>query len=163
MSYLAALAHAEDACPDCTTVRGRWCCTKASCNTEIDAHATLAMNSEAAQATTARHRADALVDIAYERRRQVEVESFTAERDDLYRRAELAGAAACYALAAARPTAPQVKREIEHAIAEVWPWDKHWWKPTTPRRDLVKAAALIVAEIERIDRAEARAKEEGGE
>jgi hypothetical protein len=34
-----------------------------------------------------------------------------------------------------------------------WPWDLKWWKPTTPRRDLVKAAALIVAEIERLDRA----------
>lgn len=27
------------------------------------------------------------------------------------------------------------------------------WKPTTSRRDLVKAAALILAEIERLDRA----------
>ena len=28
-----------------------------------------------------------------------------------------------------------------------------WFKPTTPRRDLVKAGALIIAEIERLDRA----------
>lgn len=27
-----------------------------------------------------------------------------------------------------------------------------WWKPTNRRRDLVKAAALILAEIERLDR-----------
>lgn len=32
------------------------------------------------------------------------------------------------------------------------PWDEKWWKPKNPRRDLVKAGALILAEIERIDR-----------
>jgi hypothetical protein len=32
-----------------------------------------------------------------------------------------------------------------------------WWKPKDRRRDLVRAAALIIAEIERLDRdAEAR-------
>jgi hypothetical protein len=34
-----------------------------------------------------------------------------------------------------------------------WPWSQDWWKPTNPRRDLVKAGALIAAEIERLDRA----------
>ena len=35
-----------------------------------------------------------------------------------------------------------------------WPasWSTDWWKPKTPRRDLVRAAALLIAEIERIDR-----------
>ncbi|HCE5729600.1 hypothetical protein ACP0KH_06585 [Pseudomonas aeruginosa] len=36
-----------------------------------------------------------------------------------------------------------------------WPWDKDWWKPTSARRDLVKACALALAEIERLDRAAA--------
>lgn len=31
-----------------------------------------------------------------------------------------------------------------------------WWKPGAPRRMLIKAAALIVAEIERLDRAAAK-------
>jgi len=30
--------------------------------------------------------------------------------------------------------------------------ERGWWKPKGPRRDLIRAAALIVAEIERIDR-----------
>jgi hypothetical protein len=30
------------------------------------------------------------------------------------------------------------------------------WQPETPRADLIKAAALIVAEIERLDRAEGK-------
>lgn len=34
-----------------------------------------------------------------------------------------------------------------------WPWGSSWWKPKDPRRDLVRAGALILAEIERIDRA----------
>lgn len=33
------------------------------------------------------------------------------------------------------------------------PWPDEWWKPAGPRRNLVKAGALILAEIERLDRA----------
>lgn len=32
-----------------------------------------------------------------------------------------------------------------------WPWSLNWFKPSSPRRDLVKAGALILTEIERID------------
>jgi hypothetical protein len=38
-------------------------------------------------------------------------------------------------------------------IASIWPWDRAYWKPRGPRNNLVKAGALILAEIERIDRA----------
>lgn len=41
----------------------------------------------------------------------------------------------------------------------IWPWDEHWWKSTTRRRDLVKAGALVAAEIERIDRLNAAMRE----
>lgn len=35
----------------------------------------------------------------------------------------------------------------------MWPWPASSpFKPSDPRRDLIKAAALIVAEIERLDR-----------
>jgi hypothetical protein len=39
-----------------------------------------------------------------------------------------------------------------------WPssWSRTWWKPSGGRRDLVKACALMVAEIERRDRAQAK-------
>lgn len=36
----------------------------------------------------------------------------------------------------------------------LWPWDREWWKPKDRRRNLVRAAALLIAEIERLDRAE---------
>ncbi|SUU02078.1 Uncharacterised protein [Acinetobacter baumannii] len=35
---------------------------------------------------------------------------------------------------------------------EYWPWDDCYWKPKSPRQDLVRAAALLIAEIERLDR-----------
>ena len=61
----------------------------------------------------------------------------------------MAKAAACYALDAGR--APQYRDNS--FTRSYWPWDWSWWKPRTPRKNLIRAAALIVAEIERIDRA----------
>lgn len=87
----------------------------------------------------------AIDDIAAERKRQREVEGYSFEHDDKYNSDQLARAAACYA----NPVYPL----IEHTFLPInWPWGQSWWKPTTRRRDLVKAAALIVAEIERLDR-----------
>ncbi|HIC2046395.1 TPA: ead/Ea22-like family protein [Klebsiella pneumoniae] len=81
-----------------------------------------------------------------ERKRQVAAEGWTPGHDDEYEHGELADAAGCYALSselfdcAGEPPRP-------------WPWPDEWWKPTNRRRDLVKAGALILAEIERLDRA----------
>ncbi|MFN3321313.1 MAG: hypothetical protein ACK43M_21435, partial [Allorhizobium sp.] len=46
-------------------------------------------------------------------------------------------------------------------MKELWPWGIEWWKPTDRRRDLVKAGALIIAEIERLDRAATEGKDNG--
>lgn len=43
---------------------------------------------------------------------------------------------------------------ITLAPLEPWPWEAQWWKCAHPRRTLVKAAALLIAEIERLDRLE---------
>ncbi|HDS4027166.1 TPA: hypothetical protein QH046_002050 [Klebsiella pneumoniae subsp. pneumoniae] len=88
----------------------------------------------------------AAADVLAERLRQVATEGWTPAHDDEYEHGELADAAGCYALSselfdcAGEPPRP-------------WPWPDEWWKPTNRRRDLVKAGALILAEIERIDRA----------
>lgn len=87
-------------------------------------------------------------DVIMERSRQVLVEDYTHEHDDGHTDGELARAAASYALFQSTPGL------FLENISRLWPWDWKWWKPTTPRRNLVKAAALIVAEIERIDRME---------
>lgn len=87
----------------------------------------------------------ALSDIIAERQRQQSAEGWTPEHDDKYQLRELTWAAMSYAGNSISPYA--------HAPF-AWPWQHVWWKPTNPRRDLVKAAALIAAEIERIDREE---------
>jgi hypothetical protein len=89
----------------------------------------------------------AMISIVDERIRQIEVEGWTSEHDDKYERDELARAAACYAVGEMIPDAS--------TGGTVWPWSEDGWKPTWPtdrRRELVKAGALIVAEIERLDR-----------
>jgi len=98
----------------------------------------------------------AIKEIEAERRRQIEVEGWSVEHDDKYRHDELATAAACYAAPEAVYWGPALSR----ATLE-WPWVAQWWKPSDGkrgrpldrRRDLVKAGALILAEIERLDRA----------
>jgi hypothetical protein len=101
-------------------------------------------------------------DVLAERQRQVDAEGWEPQRDDAYTRGQLAQAAACYALNAAVWAAHGNTVQREHyedlsPMPERWPWARKWWKPTTERRDLVKAGALILAEIERLDRAKEKA------
>lgn len=94
----------------------------------------------------------AVHDVIAERDRQITAEGWTPEHDDKYEDSQLSRAAAGYTVHAAG-NGYRTARAYQTAPAPVlWPWSPHWWKPTTPRRDLVKAAALILAEIERIDR-----------
>ncbi|AIP66720.2 hypothetical protein [Burkholderia thailandensis] len=91
---------------------------------------------------------DSARDVLAERRRQIEREGWTPARDDQYRDHELSCAAGCYAMyTLAYPAGDP---------PPAWPWAADWWKPTTHRRNLVKAGALILAEIERLDRSAAR-------
>ncbi len=92
----------------------------------------------------------AIEDIAAERRRQVEAEGWTPEHDDQHATGELACAAGCYAIHAGLPDRARVPKGY---APQDWPWSVSWWKPKDRRRDLIRAAALIVAEIERLDRA----------
>lgn len=88
----------------------------------------------------------ALADALAERQRQLDAEGWTPAHDDQYRNDELTRAAMCYLLG--NPGS--------------WPWEYRWWKPADRRRNLIKAAALIIADIERLDRA-ATATEGSGE
>lgn len=99
-------------------------------------------------------------DVLAERNRQVSVEGWTPAHDDAHTGGELATAGACYALGANVPQAERraltpAQMAAWHARATLWPWPLRWWKPKSERRDLVRAAALIIAEIERLDRARA--------
>lgn len=90
--------------------------------------------------------------IAEERWRQRVEEGWTLEHDDAHDQGEMARAAACYALIAGSLDRSSWRGEIPN----FWPWAAKWWKPKDRRRDLVKAGALIAAEIERLDRLAAK-------
>lgn len=100
----------------------------------------------------------AIADIVVERARQQTVKGWTVEHDDTHTAFELSRAAACYAWAASLPpealSAPPSAWFDMVMMRRLWPdWPELWWKPKDPRRNLIRAAALIVAEIERLDRA----------
>lgn len=88
----------------------------------------------------------AVRDVLAERQRQISAEGWTPEHDDTHVHGQMAAAALCY-----------LAEDISHWARQqahgcYWPWDAEWWKPADHRRNLVKAGALILAEIERLDR-----------
>lgn len=94
---------------------------------------------------------DAARDVLAERARQMNEEGFTPAHDDQYEPGTLATAAGCYGIwgwgdSGAHSTPGDDPKP--------WPWDRKWWKPSNLRRHCVKGAALYIAEIERIDRAQ---------
>lgn len=78
--------------------------------------------------------------IAAEREAHFSREGWTPERDDAYRKGELARAAVAYAFASYTNYC---------GIPRFWPWDRSCWKIANPIRILAKAGALIAAEIDR--------------
>ena len=84
--------------------------------------------------------------IASERKRQIINCRYTPKNDDVYIDGQLGCAASCYAI----PDGPDREKLLEFA----WLWCDNAWKPTPNNRikELVKAGALIVAEIERLQR-----------
>lgn len=95
-------------------------------------------------------RANVVRDILKERIRQVVDEKFDSTHDDDQTNNSLSSAAACYAITERH----YISKEI--ALRELWPWDNKWWKPKDQRSNLIRAAALIIAEIERLDRKDAQ-------
>ena len=91
----------------------------------------------------------AAVDVLKERCRQVDGEGYAPESDDGYTDYQLPRAAICYAIKAAGLPS--------HRATLYWPFPAPAFKPTERRANLVKAAALLLAEIERLDRAESAA------
>lgn len=95
----------------------------------------------------------AIKDVWLERERQITEEGWSAAHDDEHLPGHLARAGACYALYEASE-AKAFSEWLLSVIRSIWPFEWSWWKPKDRRRNLVRAAALIIAEIERLDRAE---------
>lgn len=111
--------------------------------------------------------------ILAERRRQRAVEGYDNAHDDGHVDGELRIVAQAYYWHAvgsnslAYQLVPIVDAKTgkpETKIPLPWPWAPKWWKPKTPERDLERAGALCVAEIERLERcvADSRAPDEEG-
>ncbi|TXN24008.1 hypothetical protein [Methylobacterium sp. WL9] len=114
---------------------------------------------------------DAARNVLAERRRQVEAEGWTPEHDDTHSKGEMVRAAANYAAMSGmilangandcdRTFGPPLSGlgysagwDYHLQTTLDWPWSRQWWKPGPVRPMLVKAGALILAEIERLDRA----------
>jgi hypothetical protein len=84
--------------------------------------------------------------IAAERRRQVDEEGWTPEHDDEHINGELTSAARCYSIVYTPKSPPPFGGYAW------WPWEQRWWKPGNRIENLVKAGALIAAEIDRLKR-----------
>ncbi|MBN9600862.1 MAG: hypothetical protein J0G28_14475 [Afipia sp.] len=89
--------------------------------------------------------------IAAERRRQVDVEGWTPEHDADHVDGELAQAGASYALLPAFRHGGIPNRTGVLEPYSIWPWSKRFYKPQDDRRDLIRAGALIAAELDRMD------------
>lgn len=108
-------------------------------------------------------------DVLAERQRQWEREGWNHEHDDEHTDGSLATVAACYAMEpedrdyservfrrdVGRSAGESIIIRDKVTVPDLWPlsWHGGAWKPKDRRRDLVRAAALLIAEIERIDRA----------
>jgi len=86
----------------------------------------------------------AALDILTERQRQISTEGWTIGHDDEHDTHEMAHAAACYAY-------PELATLVG---VQAWPWAPEWFKVRDNRSNYVRAAALLLAEIERLDRAD---------
>lgn len=92
-----------------------------------------------------RRRLKIIIEVTVERERQDDRWGGV-EHDDEHVGGELARAAAAYCLAPDVCPLDQVK--------PIWPWREADYKPRSPKENLVRAAALILAELERLDRLE---------
>lgn len=98
-------------------------------------------------------------DVLAERWRQA-TGRWSTDHDDSHPHGELAQAAAVYALCREGPPKPREASELYQSrrwdfniLGAIWPRDWHF-NPKDRRTNLVRAAALLLAEIERLDRAE---------
>lgn len=91
--------------------------------------------------------------IAEERERQVSKEKYDADHDDSHGGGSILAAGIAYATAAQHQSIHGKRTDFELVRTMYWPWSKRDWKPSPDRvRNLVKAAALLAAEIDREQR-----------
>lgn len=98
--------------------------------------------------------------IAQERERQVKKEKWDSAHDDRHTDGSLAAAAATYALNAveSRSHEPVKRHVLAAAVNVLWPWHPQEHKVKSTKRNLVRAGALIAAELDRLNRLEKKCR-----
>jgi hypothetical protein len=86
--------------------------------------------------------------IAEERQRQIDKEGWTAQHDAEHKYGELAIAAACYAVYNTDANVNNPNTRSPNG----WPWNDNSFKPADLIKNLVRAGALIAAEIDNIQK-----------
>lgn len=101
----------------------------------------------------------AIDDVIAERAAHESREGYDANHDNEHVDRELARAAECYLDQYVTQSwllgsyKDGLLRYQDKPSPDMWPWSEVHWKPKGPRSDLVRAASLLIAEIERLDRA----------
>lgn len=105
-----------------------------------------------------------LAEVERERKRQIESEGFTPAHDDTHGLRNIARAASAYVehycgraylfepINGHPPSKYGPAAYMTDDAPDIWPWELERWKPKDPRRDLIRAIALLVAEVEVMDR-----------
>lgn len=88
--------------------------------------------------------------IAAERYRQIVDKRYTAADDDRYTGGQLMRAAMCYLWWEHPEKSPPLG---SNGIPVGWPWLLLYWKPKDRVRNIIRAGALMMAEIDRLRRA----------
>ncbi len=88
-----------------------------------------------------------------ERQRQMEKEGWSPKHDDDHENGMLAQAAIAYIEA---DEADLHGDNLYTPAYSFWPWDSESWKPKDRLSNLIRAGALIAAEIDRLQRAGAK-------
>ena len=101
--------------------------------------------------------ADAAVRIVAERERQITAEGWSPEHDEQHAKGELARAGVAYARRHAGVAPPDeglgtalgyLGQGSNDRLPADWPWDAEWWKPRALQPDLIRAGALLAAELD---------------
>lgn len=86
-------------------------------------------------------------DVLVERMRRKKELDWSEEHDLDCENNELVKAAMSYA----DPLAATPEHKETPPKANLWPWELKWWRPSSYRRNLIKAIALLLAELDRYD------------
>lgn len=91
------------------------------------------------------------LDVLAERARHRRMEGYNDAHDDAQTDFTLTAGALAYALDAYKRGT--TGRGFDDRPPEYWPWEAEDWRPKELRRNLVNGASMLIAEIERLDRA----------